>query len=300
MSNRGKKTLNVSEQRCRFYEDEFPKVDELCLVRFDSVDNTGCYYVSLLEYDMKQGMILQSEISRRRVRSVSKIARVGQVHVASVLRVDSQHGFIDLSKKNVEESEVHMAEERYANAKLVHTVMAQLAAITEIPLLELNEHITWPLYRKYKHGYNAFMQILETGPEIVDEWKKEGVEDLDFELLEKVFDTLYEHITRRLAPSPKKVKAVLNVTCFCPRGVELIRDALRAAEAVDCGDIALTVRLDVAPEYVIETTSSNVREAKLAITKAIEAAKSVIVSGNGTCIVTHEPNVLDEAAEEKK
>ncbi|VDL68766.1 unnamed protein product, partial [Nippostrongylus brasiliensis] len=35
-------------------------------------------YVSLSEYNGKEGMILLSELSRRRIRSVNKLIRVGR------------------------------------------------------------------------------------------------------------------------------------------------------------------------------------------------------------------------------
>jgi translation initiation factor 2 subunit 1 len=36
-------------------------------------------YVQLLEYDNIEGMILLSELTRRRIRSVSKLIKVGSV-----------------------------------------------------------------------------------------------------------------------------------------------------------------------------------------------------------------------------
>ena len=49
-------------------------------------------YVKLLEYDNINGMILLSELSRRRIRSVQKLVRVGRDEVAVVVRVDQQKG----------------------------------------------------------------------------------------------------------------------------------------------------------------------------------------------------------------
>lgn len=49
-------------------------------------------YVKLLEYDNIDGMILLSELSRRRIRSIQKILRVGRNEVVVVLRVDKEKG----------------------------------------------------------------------------------------------------------------------------------------------------------------------------------------------------------------
>lgn len=49
-------------------------------------------YVKLLEYDDIDGMILLSELSRRRIRSIQKLIRVGRNEVVVVLRVDKEKG----------------------------------------------------------------------------------------------------------------------------------------------------------------------------------------------------------------
>ena len=45
-----------------------------------------------LEYDNIEGMILLSELSRRRIRSIQKLIRVGRNEVVVVLRVDKEKG----------------------------------------------------------------------------------------------------------------------------------------------------------------------------------------------------------------
>jgi translation initiation factor 2 subunit 1 len=51
-------------------------------------------YVKLLEYDNIDGMILLSELSRRRIRSIQKLIRVGRNEVVVVLRVDKEKGMV--------------------------------------------------------------------------------------------------------------------------------------------------------------------------------------------------------------
>lgn len=45
-----------------------------------------------LEYDNIEGMILLSELSRRRIRSIQKLIRVGRNEVVVVMRVDKEKG----------------------------------------------------------------------------------------------------------------------------------------------------------------------------------------------------------------
>ena len=56
-------------------------------------------YVKLLEYDNIDGMILLSELSRRRIRSIQKLIRVGRNEVVVVLRVDKEKGMHNSERK---------------------------------------------------------------------------------------------------------------------------------------------------------------------------------------------------------
>ena len=67
-------------------------------------------YVSLLEYGGIEGMILLSELSRRRIRSVQKLIKVGRQEPVMVLRVDKDKGYIDLSKRRVSPEDLAVSE----------------------------------------------------------------------------------------------------------------------------------------------------------------------------------------------
>lgn len=113
-------------------------------------------YVKLLEYDNIDGMILLSELSRRRIRSIQKLIRVGRNEVVVVLRVDKEKGYIDLSKRRVSPEDIVKCEERYNKSKMVHSIMRHVAEKTNTPLETLYEAIGWPLNKKYGHAIDAF------------------------------------------------------------------------------------------------------------------------------------------------
>jgi len=89
----------------RFYEQRFPEVDDVVMVQVRSIAEMGAY-VSLLEYSGIEGMILLSELSRRRIRSVQKLIKIGRQEPVMVLRVDREKGYIDLSKRRVNPEDV--------------------------------------------------------------------------------------------------------------------------------------------------------------------------------------------------
>lgn len=79
-------------------ESMLPKRGDLVVVQVKEIADLGAY-VSLLEYDGKTAMIPMSELSER--RSKNRLIYVGKVEVASVLDVDEQKGYVDLSRKNI-------------------------------------------------------------------------------------------------------------------------------------------------------------------------------------------------------
>jgi len=80
------------------YSGEYPEVDDVVMVQVKRVAEMGAY-VQLLEYNNIEGMILLSELTRRRIRSVTKLIKVGRIEPVMVLRVDRDKGYIDLSKR---------------------------------------------------------------------------------------------------------------------------------------------------------------------------------------------------------
>jgi predicted RNA-binding protein with RPS1 domain len=84
-------------------------------------------YVQLLEYNNIEGMILLSELSRRRIRSINKLIRVGRNEVAMVIRVDKDKGYIDLSKRRVSPAESAKCEDRFNKAKGVHAIVKHVS-----------------------------------------------------------------------------------------------------------------------------------------------------------------------------
>lgn len=124
---------NGPNLECRMYEAKYPEVDMAVMIQVKNIADMGAY-VSLLEYNNIEGMILFSELSRRRIRSVSSLIKVGRQEPVMVLRVDKEKGYIDLSKRRVSEEDIQACEERYNKSKLVHSIMRHVAETMQLDL----------------------------------------------------------------------------------------------------------------------------------------------------------------------
>lgn len=241
-------------------------------------------YVKLLEYDNIDGMILLSELSRRRIRSIQKLIRIDRNEVVIVLRVDKEKGYIDLSKRRVSPEDVVKCEERYNKSKAVHSIMRHVAEATKTPLETLYQQIGWPLNRKYGHSHDAF-KLSITDPEVWD-----GIEFPS----EAVKKELLQYISKKLTPHPIKVRADIEVTCFGYDGIDAVKDALHAAEENNTADNQVKVRLVAPPLYVLTIQCLDKNKGLKLLEEAIERTTKKIKESNGNCIVKMAPKAVTE------
>lgn len=251
------------------------------MVNVQEIAEMGAY-VKLLEYDNIEGMVLLSELLRRRIRSIQKLIRVGKNEVAVVLRVDKEKGYIDLLKRRVSQEDIVKCDERYNKLKAVHLILRHCAEKFGLPLEELYQTIGWPLNRKYGHAYDAF-KLLITEPLVFDDIKPPS---------EDVLNELKLYILRRLTPQAIKVRADVEVLCFSYEGIDAIKRALKAAEAVSTETMQVKAKLSAAPLYVISVQALDKNQGVALLEKAITAVTEEITAAGGEVKVIMEPKAV--------
>jgi len=253
------------------------------MVQVRSIAEMGAY-VNLLEYDNIEGMILLSELSRRRIRSIQKLIRVGRNEVVVVLRVDKEKGYIDLSKRRVSAEDVLKCEERFNKSKTVHSIMRNVGEKLHVELDDLYDQIVWPLGDKYGHPYDAFKLAVTEGDAVFD-----GISAPASTVAE-----VRANIGRRLTPQPVKIRADLEVTCFGYDGIDAIKTALKAGEALSTPEIPIKVKLVAPPLYVLLTNSTDKLGGVAALERAIGVIGTVITKEGGELNVKMRPKAISE------
>lgn len=272
-----------SNLECRFYENKFPEIESVVMVNVRNIADMGAY-VSLLEYNNIEGMILLSELSRRRIRSIHKLIRVNRNEVVMVLRVDQDKGYIDLSKRRVSPEDVAACEDRFNKAKAVHGVLRHLAERRKLYLEDLYERIGWPLYRKYGHAYDAFkLAIAEDGN--VDPFA-------ELDIPQDLLDELKAYIRRRLAPQPIKIRSDIEVSCFTYEGIDAIREALFAGMALSKDNMQIKIKLIAPPIYVLSTMTLEKEVGISLLREAIDLINTKITEKGGKLDVKMAPKAV--------
>lgn len=271
----------MSSTNYRFYENKYPEVDEVVMVNVQEIAEMGAY-VKLLEYDNIEGMVLLSELSRRRIRSIQKLIRVGMNEVVVVLRVDKEKGYIDLSKRRVSAKDIVKCDDRYNKSKAVHSILRYCAEKNNVLLEKLYQTIGWPLLRKYGHAYDAF-KLSINDPSIFD-----IIEPPSKEILEE----LKAYISKRLTPQAIKVRADVEVSCFSYEGIDAIKAALKAAEVLSTETMQVKAKLVAAPLYVISTQALDKNQGVALLEKAIEKVTASIEAAGGNIKITMAPKAV--------
>ncbi|CAL5343682.1 unnamed protein product [Camellia sinensis] len=293
---------NTPNLECRMYEAKYPEVDMAVMIQVKNIADMGAY-VSLLEYNNIEGMILFSELSRRRIRSVSSLIKVGRIEPVMVLRVDKEKGYIDLSKRRVSEEDIQGCEERYNKSKLVHSIMRHVAETMNLDLEDLYIHVGWPLYRKYGHAFEAFKLIVTDPDSVLNSLTREVKEiGLDGQEVTKVVpaisdevkDALVKNIRRRMTPQPLKIRADIEMKCFEFDGVLHIKEAMRKAEAAGNKDCPVKIKLVAPPSYVLNTQTLDKEQGITILNKAIAACSEEIARHKGKLIVKEAARAVSE------
>jgi translation initiation factor 2 subunit 1 len=272
--------------KCRFYENEYPQENEVVMGRVLRVDQLTGAYVSLMEYNNIEALIMFSEFSRKRVKSVHRLVKVGKKEPLLVTKVDEERGFIDLSRKRVNPEDVKACEERYNKHLKVHNIMKQTAAWLEEDLINLYKRIAWPLDHLFPSSYDAFMISLNE-PETVF-----GKIDID----DKTKELLMDNISKRMKPMSYKVCTSFEISCYTFEGVDAVRRALNARE--ESKDFDVTVRLISSPLFEISTYTPKIQQGIECLKAQLTQIEESITESKGKFKLKSEPCAIGAKEEE--
>lgn len=277
---------------CRFYEQKFPEVDDVVRVNVRSIADMGAY-VHLLEYNNIEGMILLSELSRRRIRSINKLIRVGRTEPVVVIRVDKDKGYIDLSKRRVSPEDVEKCTEIYSKAKAVNSILRHVAAIlnykSDEELEELYRKTAWRFEAKTKKkgsSYDWFKQAVQD-PSLLDEC----------ELDDKTKEVLLENIQQKLTQQAVKIRADIEVSCYTYEGIDAVKDALRAGIACGTENVPIRINLIAPPKYVVTASTPEKQDGLDIMQKACETIEEKITGVGGSYSTIMAPKVVTATEE---
>lgn len=250
--------------------DRYPKEGELVVCTVKTVKNFGAF-VTLDEYDNKEGFIHIQEIFSGWVKNIRDHAREGQKKVCKVLRVDPERGHIDLSLKRVNEHQRREKIQRWRNANKGVRLFEIVAQRLNMKVDDAYEQFGDRLIDTFGDLYRAFEEAA------MDEniLSEEGFEG---EWIKTFVDMARENIEVPYV----KIEGVLELKSYAPDGVEKIRKSLLSAEKEDEeAAVTITAHYTGAPKYRLVCRAPDYKVAEEELKAAGERAVKIITDEGG-------------------
>lgn len=278
---------------CHMYENELPEEGDLVMVKILSV-NEGGAQCKLLEYGDIEGLLPSTEYSRKRIRSIKKLVRPGKKDVLTVIRVNQEKHYIDLSKKHVTKSEFEEVSTRFRKSNFVHSCMKQICYKQQATLREMYQQIAWPLYHDFGHAFDG-LEKASQDLSILDKYH------LDI----PIRDELKRSLERKFQQISKVVTCTVEVSCIGVSGINAIKDSLIEAKKL-CNPFVektepntnhveslehLEINIIKCPTYSISVKGMDVESMKERVEKAATIVQHKIESYEGGMFSKKELNV---------
>ncbi|KAI5185263.1 translation initiation factor 2 subunit 1 [Nematocida homosporus] len=208
-----------TNQPHRYYLEQYPKEGEVVVGRIKSLTDIGAY-VTLPEYNDIEGLIVYSELTKKRTRNIQKLIKVGTLEGFLVLKVDKEKGYIDLSKKRAQYEDKLSAFEKYYKGKIAHNFMQSVAVKTGRSLDKVYEEFGWEAEKEFGSLYKCFREVLSS-----ESLLQNRLERSDF--ITTAFLGEVEELVKQKFSIPKiKVRADVETKCNQGSGVKVVRDIL--------------------------------------------------------------------------
>ena len=230
---------------------KYPSVNDIVMVNPVRITDTGVY-VNLLEYNC-EGLIILSDLSRSRFRSLNKVVSLGKKFPASVLTIDENTGNITLSKKGVSTREIKTCENNFKIAKNINDIV--LVAIKKLEK-EHNIIIDPSIF------YQTFIWSISTDPEYIYASLRAASKDFDKIYEDKLHaqniiwtKCFHEVLQTKFKEKEIVFEAVLEIISTQQSGVNIIRSALLKGQAMATDIYPFKIKIVKPPYYSITIKS---------------------------------------------
>lgn len=232
-------------------------------------------FVSMDEYDNKEGLIHISEIAPGRIRNIRDYVKEGKKIVCLVLRVNKERGHVDLSLRRASPSLRAAKNEQVKQESRSEKMLEAVGKKLNIPLSKMYDIAGNKIIEKYSMLYPCFQELVLKDESLLTSL---GIE-------KKIASEITKIVKERIKPPEVKIDAILSLTSKAPNGIEFIKKALKNAE-----DHAKSKKYDAkliylgAPRYKLTIKSTDYKTAEKELEEISEIALKEIkkVSGSGT------------------
>lgn len=270
---------------------KYPVTGEITMVSPTKITDLGVY-VSLLEYNNIEGLIILSDLSKSRFRSINKIVSVGKKFPAIVQSIEENKN-IALSKKAVTSEEISTCEKNFRTTKYIYDIVNFFTK-----KIQKEKNITIDI----DTAYHTFIWTLGTDTNEIYLLLKSAAKDFNkcYENKLENIDPLWKECFQAVLELKFKEKevlleAVLDISCYEEGGVDTIRSALLKGQELVTKEFPFKIKLIKAPFYSITIRTLQQEKAIELISNVINVIKNELEKNHAILKVHKMPDiVIDE------
>lgn len=256
-------------------EKNYPNVNDFVIAKIVRI-NEYAAYAELIEYNNIEGMLMFSDITRKKMKTVAKFIRIGKNEILKVLRVDREKGYIDLSKIDINEDDIEKFMFEYKKRKLVKKIFSNIQNSQEI-IEKLNSTYS----DKFDNIYDIIQYISE-----YQEVLSEVLKEFDKDVVKKIQKNIKIIFESKII----KETVLLQITCFSYHGIDGIKESIKFALSEHSkrnpnSTKKISITLKNSPEYYLtyEGISKDIINSE--ISNVVKDIQKCIKLYGGDCLI---------------
>jgi translation initiation factor 2 subunit 1 len=249
----------------------WPNQGELVVCTVTKVVDFGAF-VSLDEYDNKEGLIHISEVASGWVKYIRDHVREGQKIVCKVLDVNPKRGHIDLSFKDVNDHQRRETIQLWKNDQKAKKWL-QFAADKINMQPEDVQDLEDLIRDEYGNLYAIFEEAV--AGDGVAGMVKAGIP-------QNVADAISQIAHENVKVPSVDIAGYIDLLCPAPNGVEVLKKALKAAGTVDGGEgVTVDISYVGAPRYRVRVVAPDYKKAENVLKNVAKTAIEYVKKHEG-------------------
>lgn len=244
---------------------DWPEQGELIIGTIVRV-NPFSVFITLDEYGNKEAMIHISEVARKWIRDIREFVKVGQKVVALVLKVDKSKGHVALSLKRVSRQSGDEKMKEFKREQKAEKMLEMIAKEQNMSLDEIYNQIGFRLQENFGEVFKAFQTVMKNE----ELFKKKGIEERWIKILKAAAE-------KYLEVKETTIKGTLEVRCYKPDGIEVIKKILSDAQS----KYGVEIKYISAPKYILKIKSSDAKVGERTLKEAADTITKSVASFDG-------------------
>jgi translation initiation factor 2 subunit 1 len=252
-------------------KSEWPEIGELVIGTVKRIVPYGAY-VTLDEYNDKEGLLHISEVASTWIRNIRNHVREGQKVVLKSLRVDAQKGHVDLSLRQVSGRERKTKMLRWKREKRAKGILKMIADRHNMTFEEIYEKVGLRMEDQFGGLYDGFVESAEKGEKVL----------LDAGIQDKYAKDITVEAKSKIKVPRVEVRGILELSNTKPNGAEILREAfMKAKKTKKPRNVSVKFYVVGSPKYRVEVTARNYKEAERVLERAVETTIQTLESNGG-------------------